>query len=194
MKILILGYGNPGRGDDALGPLLVEELERRRAASVRTAHDAAAAGETPGDEPSFATPAVAAPAVDLVWSYELAAEHAYDLSQHDLVICVDAARRQAEGVRLRSVRPSRSVTFSTHTMTPASVLALARELYRAKPHVYLLTIRGYRWGLREGLSPGAEINIAAAVKTIEEIVAGAERTGSAKVCISASPADSTLQE
>ena len=179
MKILVLGYGTPGRADDALGPLLIEELERRRAALVGTApavrgggaqaaHYAATSGAT-----QTASPAVA-PAVDLAWSYELAADHAYDLSRHDLTIFVDAARRQAQAVRLRSIRPSRSVTFSTHAMTPASVLALARELYRAKSEVHLLTIRGYRWGLREGLSPGAAANLAAAVKLVEGILAAGE--------------------
>ena len=177
MKILILGFGNPGRADDALGPLLIEELERRRAAIEGGAPAARAAGIQAVDYDATAgaaqpaSPAVApAREIDLAWSYELAADHAYDLSRHDLTIFVDAARRQAEGVRLRSVRPSRSVTFSTHAMTPASVLALARELYRAKPEVHLLTIRGYRWGLGEGLSPGAADNLAAAAKLVEGIL------------------------
>ncbi len=216
MKILVLGYGNPGRADDALGPLLVEELERRRAISREPALAARSAGalrseaEGFGAEPSFAAPALVAqrdaagaasraalprvlprvarggtgargeqsapqgPAheVDLAWSYELSADHAYDLARHELILFVDAARRQAEPVHLRTVHPSRSITFSTHAMTPASVLALAGELYGAKPEVHLLTIRGFRWGLREGLSPGAAANLAAAVKLVEGILLG----------------------
>ena len=32
MPLLLLGYGNPSRGDDALGPMLLEMLEADRRA------------------------------------------------------------------------------------------------------------------------------------------------------------------
>ena len=33
-KLLLIGYGNPGRGDDGLGPALAEAIEQKQYADV----------------------------------------------------------------------------------------------------------------------------------------------------------------
>lgn len=156
MTILVLGYGNPGRGDDALGPLLAERLERGG-----VPQQGAEAGRAIAPMTSR---------LDVAWDYELTSDRAFDLARHDLTLFVDASHRQAQPIRIRRVRPARTIAFSTHAMTPASVVALAVELYAASPVAFLLTIRGYRWGLTEGLSPKAGENLAAGLRMIDSIL------------------------
>lgn len=140
-RILVYGYGNPGRQDDGAGVLLVEEL-------------AAWAGL--GERPWLTFDS----------NYQLNAEDALAAAEQDVVIFVDAARDQAEGFRLRALRPSLSVSFSTHAMTPESVLALSRELYGASPTAYALTIRGYKWEPNGLMTEKARGNLEAAIAFI----------------------------
>jgi hypothetical protein len=63
--VLVLGWGNPSRGDDALGPLFVERLSRELG-------DGAAAWLT---------------------DYQLQVEHALDLAGRRRVLFVDASTR-----------------------------------------------------------------------------------------------------
>ena len=64
---LVFGWGNPGRGDDALGPLLIERLEAARALR-------------PGWE-----------GVELLCDFQLQIEHALDLQGRARVLFVDAS-------------------------------------------------------------------------------------------------------
>ncbi|MGA2975081.1 MAG: hydrogenase maturation protease [Spirochaetia bacterium] len=138
MKILVRGYGNPGRQDDGLGVLFVERLEAW----------AALAGVS---------------SVSFDADYQLHAEAAYDLAQLDLTLFVDAAADQQQPFRLARVLPGKALSFSTHGMSPEEVVALASELYGAAPQVFLLTIRGYGWEPFEELTPGAAANLDAAL-------------------------------
>jgi hydrogenase maturation protease len=119
-RVLVYGYGNPGRQDDGAGVVFVEEL---------------AAWAQSGDRPwiSFDN------------NYQLNIEDALAVAQHEVVIFADASRDQSEGFLFRSLTPCASLSFTTHAMTPESVVALSRELYGACPDAYLLTFRGYAW-------------------------------------------------
>ena len=118
--VLVYGYGNPGRQDDGVGIAVVDALEAWARDGAR-------------------------PWLTFDRNYQLNAEDALAVSACDVVIFVDASRDQAEGILLRPVEPSRSVTFSTHAMEPESVLALCRDLYGVTPRALLLTVRGCSW-------------------------------------------------
>ncbi|MHC4675441.1 MAG: hydrogenase maturation protease, partial [Planctomycetota bacterium] len=60
-KILIIGYGNPGRLDDGLGPALANAVDKMNLPGVTAEAD-----------------------------YQLAVEDAAALAQHDIVIFADA--------------------------------------------------------------------------------------------------------
>jgi hydrogenase maturation protease len=145
--ILVYGYGNPGRQDDGLGPVLVGMLERERIPGVATD-----------------------------CNYQLQIEDAVAVSESDAVIFVDASCAGGEPFVFGELEPSNDITFTTHTMSPASVLALSHELYDRPAHAYLLAIRGYEWELVEGLSPAAAGNLEAAFRfirpRIDKILAG----------------------
>ena len=131
--MLILAYGNPGRRDDGLGPALAESLE-----------------------------SLALPGVTIDSDYQLTVEHAAAIAEHDFVIFVDADASGPEPFSFGRIPPAvgddPSLTFSSHSISPQGVLALAVELFGARVPGYLLGIRGYEFNeFGEGLSARAEI-------------------------------------
>jgi len=135
---LVIGYGNPGRGDDGLGPRLVELLEERA---------------RPG-----------ACGADLVVAFQLAPEHAVDVAGHAWVVFADAAVDGPGPFGVRRVTPSAGAAFSTHVVEPAAVLALAEAGFGSRAGAWLLSVRGHRFGAGEGLSRRAAANLDAAVE------------------------------
>ena len=135
--ILVIGYGNPGRLDDGLGPALARQLE-----------------------------AACPPGVTVESDYQLTVEDAATAARHEVVIFADADASGPAPFRFRPVRVGDARGgFSTHAVEPEQVLGLARELFAAGTKGYTLGIRGYefrRFG--ERLSPGARANLAAAVE------------------------------
>ena len=59
-------------------------------------------------------------------------------------------------------RPQKEISFSTHAMPPESVLALADELYGARPPAWILAIRGEAWEPNEPPTAAALSHFAAA--------------------------------
>lgn len=134
---LVLGWGNPGRMDDGLGPAFVEELSVLGLAGVELDSD-----------------------------YQLTVEDAAEVARHRRVVFVDADRSAAAPFSIRRLRPSRhGSSFSTHSVAPAAVLALTRDLFGSEPEAWLLGIRGYEFDdYREGLSEAARVNLERAVE------------------------------
>lgn len=128
-KILVYGFGNPGRQDDGLGPAIIERLD------------------TDGI-PGIATDC----------NYQLNIEDAYLIAENDIVVFVDASIDAEEPYSFSKIEPSAEITFTTHSMSPQSVLALCAELYEKKLDAYVLGIRGYEWDFEVGLTPKADKN------------------------------------
>ena len=56
------------------------------------------------------------------------------------------------------------MSFSSHSISPEGVLALARDLFCAIPRAYLLGIRGYEFNeFGQNLSPRAQANLNKAI-------------------------------
>lgn len=145
-RTLVLAWGNPGRRDDGLGPAC-----------------AACVGDS----------GLAGVAVD--WGYQLQVEDAVEVSRHERVVFVDADRSPGDRPwRLERLRPGRSgPSFSTHSVAPAEVLALAGELFGRTPEAWLLGIRGYDFdGFGEGLSEGARANLDGALEALRRLLEG----------------------
>lgn len=136
-RVLVLGIGNPGRRDDGLGPRFVERIAALR------------------------LPGVVADA-----NYQLQVEDALSVARFDRVVFVDAARRGATAVRMTAIKPCAEFSFTTHALSPRAVLALARALYDRTPATRLLAIRGYDFGMGDGLSVRAGKNLEAALRRL----------------------------
>lgn len=135
-RILVIGYGNPGRLDDGLGPAL-----------------AAALTENPR------------PHVTVETDYQLNVEDAATIAEHDLVLFADAAVKGPEPFWVRRARPAGSgVSFTSHSCSPEALLALAENLFAADVEAYAIGIRGWEFNeFGEQLSPRARKNLAAAI-------------------------------
>jgi hydrogenase maturation protease len=140
-RILILGYGNPGRQDDGLGPAIVDAIER-----------------------------LELPAVAVEADYQLVIEHAADLAEADAVVFVDAAAAGPEPFEVKRLEPSLAIEFTTHTIGPESVLAICEDTYGCRPEAVLVAVRGYSFEFAEGLTEGARRNESEALEFIKLLI------------------------
>jgi hypothetical protein len=69
------------------------------------------------------------------------------------------------------VGPGAAASFSTHSVRPEGVVRLAQDLFGAAGPAYVLGIRGYEFDeFGEGLSAGAQVNLAAAIAFVEPLL------------------------
>ena len=130
-KILFIGYGNPGRLDDGLGPALAARIEEASMKGLTVEAD-----------------------------YQLAVENAIDVSEHDIVIFADAAVKGREPFFFKEIRSRSPMSLSSHSVSPEAVLFFAERMFHAKTRAYVLGIRGYKFnGYEERLSEGAKENL-----------------------------------
>jgi len=134
--ILIFGWGNPSRGDDALGPLFVERIE-----------------------------ALNLPGVECLTDFQLQVEHALDLHGRQRILFVDASVDAPAPFSAERIEAEKDDSFTTHAMTPQSVLQVYRDLEDddAAP-TWLLAIRAETFELGEPPTATALANLDAAVE------------------------------
>ena len=145
---LIFGWGNPSRGDDALGPLFVE-------------HFTALAARHPewGE-------------VECLTDFQLQVEHALDLQGRRRVLFVDASVDAPAPCSLARIEAARDASFTTHAMSPQAVLKVYADIVDGEaPPCWLLAIRGERFELGEGLSDTARQSLQAALQLAADWVA-----------------------
>lgn len=132
----MFGYGNPGRGDDALGPVLVEKISRHLPAVVNYRND-----------------------------MQLLVEHVTDIDEHDEVVFVDADMACHAPFTFSIVNAQKDESYTSHTLTPAALLYVYQQVYqRDAPAAFLLRIRGYHFALGDTLSKKAADNLNAALQ------------------------------
>lgn len=136
-RILVLGYGNPGRQDDGLGP-------------------AAAAGIN----------GLGWPNITAYDNYQLNIEDALDVAEHDIVWFVDSAKAGPSPYDVRDLSAAPSIEFTSHIMRPEAILAIARQYYGKSPQAFLLAIRGYQFEFVEELTTGAVENLRVALSML----------------------------
>lgn len=147
--ILIFGWGNPSRGDDALGPLFVEHFEALTARHPEW-------GE-----------------VDCLTDFQLQVEHALDLQGRRRVLFVDASLDAPSPCSLERIAAARDASFTTHAMSPQAVLKVFAEIDDGEPPpCWLLAIHGERFELGEPLTGRAHSNLMAALARAADWIAG----------------------
>jgi len=138
---LIIGYGSPIRGDDAIGPL---------------AADALSGGPLPRG-------------TRVIARHVLTAELVEDIAAADRVIFLDAAADGAPGeVQVRELHPDETaVSTMAHFLDPRELLAWCQTLYQHVPRTWLVSAAGLNFDYAHyRLSPTA----AAALPTMLEQV------------------------
>jgi hydrogenase maturation protease len=140
-RVLIIGYGNPLRGDDGLGWHAAQQLSSQ----------------------------LNSPDVRVIACHQLTPEFAEDISRTDRVLFIDAARDLPAGeMRCEPVLPRvaeqavRPISYSHH-LSPSTLLDVSRELYGSSARAFLISVGGEEFGDCECLS-------ATASKALDEVI------------------------
>ncbi|HLP81652.1 MAG TPA: hydrogenase maturation protease [Nitrosomonas sp.] len=143
-KLLLFGYGNPGRGDDSLGPLLVESIQQLSFLHI----------------------------VKLV-DMQLLIEHATDLTGFEQILFVDADVSCEAPFEFSTITAEKDSSYTSHRLSPAALLFIYEHIYRCNaPPSCLLRIRGYHFELGSNLSTQAHANLHAALRYVQNTLMG----------------------
>jgi hydrogenase maturation protease len=139
--LLIIAIGNPSRGDDALGPALLDALDAKRVQADGT--------------------------VELLTDFQLQVEHVLDIVGRRAVLFVDAAvpgscGEDAQGVCLTRITADAAAPLNSHALRPQAVLNVCASLKQPVPPAWLLAIGGESFELGAPLSSAARDHLARA--------------------------------
>lgn len=144
---VLFGYGNPSRGDDALGPLLLDRAEAWAAAHPE-AH------------------------LELVGDFQLQIEHAEDLRGRSVALFLDADATCPPPFQFRRVLPALDGSYTTHELSPGAVLHVFGAITgQAPPPAFVLSVRGLQFDLGAPLSPAAGAHGEAAWALLRDLLA-----------------------
>ena len=133
-KVLFIGIGNCGRGDDGLGWEFTDRLKRYDCHFL-----------------------------DYEYRYQLQIEDTVLIARYDTVIFADASRAELEhGFEIEKCSAANHYFFSSHIQSPETILYLANDLYNKQPEAYTVAIAGNYWELETSLSKIAEENLQSA--------------------------------
>jgi hydrogenase maturation protease len=139
LRLVVFGWGNDARGDDGLGPLLLDRVRRAEW-----------------------------PDVTVIEDFQLQIEHALDLEGADAALFLDAGKNTPAPFGFAEIGPRRGESHTTHALGPEAVLDVyARTLARPPPPSFALSMRGEKFELGEGLTAEAGGRLEAAWGFVE---------------------------
>lgn len=147
IPVVIFAIGNPSRGDDALGPLLLDRL-------TGWLDKQGLAGQ-----------------FELIEDFQLQIEHALDLQGREIALFIDAGDKTSGPFRFYPVEAATGVVHTTHQLPPESVLQVYKLTENcAPPPAFVLCIRGEQFELGASLSGAAEQHLAQAFSFLQQIL------------------------
>lgn len=151
MKYLLIGYGNPMRSDDGVGPHVADCFEIEAGGRL---------GEAARD-------------VEVVRAHQLLPELAETMAKADRVILIDASSGELPGeFSVRRVEPADGA-FETmiHAYDPSTLAAWAGKLYGKCPDIHVIAVGAANFGFGQGLSPEVAEAVPAVLDKIAELFA-----------------------
>jgi hydrogenase maturation protease len=145
-RVLVIGYGNSIRGDDAFGPVVAEQLDQAL---------------PPCD-------------VDIFVRHQLTPELAENIRDASLVIFVDASADGTAGeVVCRRLAPDPQASLSmAHHFAPGGLLRCTELAFGHVPETYVLSTRGSCFEFADSeLSPPVAAAVPRAIARIRELIA-----------------------
>ena len=139
---MVIGYGNTLRSDDGVGPKVADAVAALGLAGVR----------------SLACPL-------------LTPELAEPISQASMLLFVDAAVDAPLEVQRRKLEPAATSQVMAHAASPATLLALARDVFGHAPEAWLVTIPVAELGIGDALSPLAQRGFDLALEEVRKSAA-----------------------
>ncbi len=151
--VVVLACGNPSRGDDALGPLLLERLHAwLLTAGLGRRHE-------------------------LIGDCQWQIEHALDLVGRELALFIDAGDMTPAPFVFQQVQASGFVGPGSHALSPEALLSvLTRISSDPPPAAFVLAVRGE--GFELGTAPGSRAiaHAEAAFAFLQELCGAASAT------------------
>jgi hydrogenase maturation protease len=146
--LLVIGYGNTLRSDDGVGPKVADAIA-----------------------------VLALPGVHALNCPLLTPELADPVSQARVAVFVDAAVDAPREVQLRKLAPADTSQIMAHSASPATLLALARDVFGHAPEAWLLTIPAENIGIGEELSAFTRRGLDTAVERIKRLASSGHAPG-----------------
>lgn len=113
--------------------------------------------------------AMALPGVECLTDFQLQVEHALDLRGRERVLFVDASSDATAPFTLCPIEAARDVSYSSHAVSPQSILQVYRDLEgEAPPPCWQLAIRGEAWTLGSAPGNAALHNLKAALRAFDD--------------------------
>lgn len=126
-KLCILGIGNSLRGDDGIGPYIINRLSGMQ---IRDA--------------------------ELLTSPSLQTEWMETLAGFEEIILVDAQMTGEKSVRFQLLQPGEYLAEAgSHYLAPGILLSLLTGILHTSPRFHICAVPGYDFGFQEGLSQAA---------------------------------------
>jgi hydrogenase maturation protease len=143
--VLVIGYGSRVRGDDALGPIVADQLSRL-----------------------FTTEY----SISVVSTHQLTFDLSEMVSRARCVVLIDAATGGVPGtITCRRVEPEgESAPSMLHHMEAGALLASTQVLYGVVPPTYIWSMVGDAFEFGESLSPALERAVPELVKQLTQFI------------------------
>ena len=146
-NVLVFGYGNLSRGDDALGPLVIEYIEKN----------------------------ISFDGLEIITDFQLQIEHALDIEGRQLVLFIDASVACNHNFSFTRLAPEKDKSYTTHAMSPSSVLEVYQSVvHKEPPPCFLLSIQALNFELGAGLSNQAQHNLNQTIIFVRKLLAKPE--------------------
>ena len=144
-RFLIVAYGNPLRSDDGVAWRVAEALASK----------------------------YSGPEFEIVTVHQLGPEIADSISRAKCVIFIDAATGPglAGDIQINELSASTDPQGFCHALSPSHILALAAQLYSARPRAFSATVVGTSFDHGELLSDPVKASIPALVARIDRLLA-----------------------
>jgi len=144
--VVVFAVGNPSRGDDAIGPLLLERLGNWL--------------QSEGLVEQF----------DLIEDFQLQIEHVLDLQGRQLALFIDAGENTHAPYTFKQIAPATGTAYTTHELSPQAVLQVYLQTEASEPPPsFVLCVSGEKFDLGEPLSAAASSHVEAAFDLLMQL-------------------------
>ncbi|WP_051303298.1 hydrogenase maturation protease [Psychromonas aquimarina] len=139
-------WGNPSRGDDAIGPRLHQIIAQIIKQS-------------------------ALEHIQLIEDFQLQPEHVFDINAQACLVFIDAACQGHSAYQITPVRTTQEIGYTTHALSPGALMTIYEKTQnKAAPPAFIFSVRGYCFDLGAPLSEQAEENIHLAAHFLKELL------------------------
>ncbi len=152
---LLIGYGNPDRGDDGVAWHLLNLILKENGCK---------------EDDLFSSDIIhVRDGLDIWFNFQLLPEMAETVAGYERVVFIDAHTGEVkEEISLVPVKPEFQNSPLTHHFTPSSCLALAQSLTGKYPEAWLLSVRGYEFAFSRELTAQTRALVEKAFRLLEK--------------------------